>query len=83
MRRPPIVIVAAILVQACGFWTADCASLRGSPVRLDEAAAEEALRRDVAACAEASAVHDLLAREIVAYAALADRQGPWPRHHQP
>lgn len=73
MRRPPLIIVAAILMQACGFWTAGCASLRGSPVRLDEAAAEAALRRDVAACADATAVHDLLAREIVAYAVLADR----------
>ena len=73
MRRPPLIIVAALLLQFGGFWTAGCASLRGSPVRLDEAAAEASLRREVAACPDVAAVHDLLAREIVAYAALADR----------
>lgn len=73
MRRPPLILIVAILLQACGFWVAGCASVRGSPVRLDAAAAEADLRADVAACADATAVHDLLHREIVDYAALADR----------
>ena len=73
MRKPPLLIVAALVLQSCGFWVAGCAAQRGSPVRIDEAAAEAALRREVAACADAQAVHDLLAKAVVEYAALADR----------
>ncbi len=73
MRRPPITLFTAILLQTCGFWAAGCAAQRGSPVRVDEFAAEMELRRDVDACVDAMAVHDLLAREVVGYAAAVDR----------
>ncbi len=66
-------VIAALVMQSCGFWLAGCAAQRASPVRVDAENAQAGLRRDIAACADRSAVHDLLAREIVEYAALADR----------
>lgn len=66
-------ILAAIVLQGAGMWTAGCAARGASPVQVDEAACEAALRHDLSACREAGAAHDLLAREVVEYAALADR----------
>lgn len=66
-------VLAAIVLQGAGMWTAGCAARGASPVRIDEDACEAALRRDLASCADAQAIHDLLAREVVEYAALADR----------
>ena len=73
LRRPPLLLVAALALQSSGFWLAGCAAQRASPVRVDSQKAQSELRRDVAACADRSALHDLLAREIVEYAALVDR----------
>lgn len=71
MRLNPL-ICAALALQACGLWLAGCAADRSSALYIDKSAAEAALYRDVAA-AGPTAVHDLLAREIVDFAADAER----------
>lgn len=71
--RPAPLVLAAIALQTAGFWTAGCAARGASPVRIDEKSCEEALRRDIAACPDADAARALLAREVVEYAALAER----------
>jgi uncharacterized protein YycO len=71
--RLPLPVLAAIVLQAVGFWTAGCAARGASPIRVDDTALEMSLRHDLDACQDTNAAHDLLAREIVDYAALADR----------
>jgi uncharacterized protein YycO len=71
--RISLPIIAAIVLQGAGMWTAGCATRGASPVRVDAAACEAALRHDLGACADADTAHDLLAREVVEYAGLADR----------
>lgn len=70
LPRPSALVVAGLLLQFAGGWIAGCAGrAAGSPVRFDELACEAALRADLAT----GDAHDLLAREVVEFAALTDR----------
>lgn len=71
--RTSRLVVLALAIQLAVFALAGCAGRGGSPVRVDEAGLAEGLWRDLAAAPDETARHDLLAREVVAFAGTLDR----------
>lgn len=71
--RTSRLILFAVAIQFAVFAMCGCAARDGSPVRVDAAGLADGLWRDLAAAKDDGARHDLLAREVVAFAGTSDR----------